>query len=827
MTPREPVPLVLPECEANLRPRYAIESAAWIWHPSKHGHAPAVLVFENRFRVARREEVRLHVSADQRYELFLDGELLSRGPDRGDVEHWSFATYRLDLAPGEHVLEATAWWIGGAAPVAQVTHRGGFILAAEGDLGAALDTGRGRWRVADRTDAWSFEDRPGERPAHFVGAHQTVHGDRWFAPREWVAPQTVVGPLERAEWYSVRPGWALRPSGLPDQVSETRRTGRIVALIPGGLDAETPLRSDHLEQPGIAAWQAMLAGGGAVTVPPRTTLSVLWDLGDYTCGHSQAMLSGGAGSELSMTWAEALFEHPLSRASKHKGNRRQWVGKYCRGPRDSFRNDGGQKRSYTACWWRSGCLVLVTVRTEAEPLVVDALSFRETRYPLEPEAVFACDRPEVERVVPFCVRGLQMCAHETYMDCPHYEQILYAGDTRLHNLIGYTLTADDRLARRCIELLDWSRRYFGFTNSAYPSGGPQLISSFPLYWVLMVRDHAWWRDDAAFVRARLPGVRANLDAFAALCGPDGLACNAPGWAFIDTVPEWAGTLYAPKSTRGPSSTFNLLHALALRSAAELEEWAEEPELAARWRRRAEGIVRAVAVACWDGNRALMADYPDRSAWSQHAQIMGLLTGAVPTGSETACLGAMLGTSGLAQAQPMFWMFHLFEAFQHLGRGDLVLDHLLHWTGLMDDLGLCTPYEMYEPARSDCHAWGSHPLFHLHTTVAGVRPAAPGFRRVRIAPAPGSLARIRTRMPHPRGFIDTDLDFPGPGAVRGHVSLPEGITGEFRWGARSVELRSGRQTIAFASRETAAELRHGTALSAPGIARMNDRTGEEA
>ncbi len=114
---------------------------------------------------------------------------------------------------------------------------------------------------------------------------------------------------------------------------------------------------------------------------------------------------------------------------------------------------------------------------------------------------------------------------------------------------------------------------------------------------------------------------------------------------------------------------------------------------------------------------------------------------------------------------------------------------------MDDLGLRTPYEMFEPARSDCHAWGSHPLFHLHATVAGIRPAAPGFRRVLIAPAPGALPHIRCRMPHPRGWIEMDLEFPKPGVARGHVSLPDETAGEFRWDALSVALQPGRQAIA--------------------------------
>ncbi len=238
-----------PECEANLRPRYPIESAAWIWHPACEAGATAVLQFVNRFRVDAAEETVLHVSADERYALFLDGVLISRGPDRCDVAHWSFSSYRLCLDPGEHVLEATVWSIGEAAPKVQLSHRGGFILAAEGALGAQFDTGRGDWQVADRTAAWTFENRPDELAAFLVGAHQTIHGDRWFAPGAWVAPGVVLGPLVRAEWYTVRAGWKLRPSPLPDQVCREQRPGRIVAVIPGGLDAETPLPAASLAYP--------------------------------------------------------------------------------------------------------------------------------------------------------------------------------------------------------------------------------------------------------------------------------------------------------------------------------------------------------------------------------------------------------------------------------------------------------------------------------------------------------------------------------------------------------------------------------------------------
>jgi hypothetical protein len=96
-------------------------------------------------------------------------------------------------------------------------------------------------------------------------------------------------------------------------------------------------------------------------------------------------------------------------------------------------------------------------------------------------------------------------------------------------------------------------------------------------------------------------------------------------------------------------------------------------------------------------------------------------------------------------------------------------------------------------RSDCHAWGSHPLFHLHASVAGVRPTSPGFRTVSIAPLPGKLPKIVSRTPHPDGFIALDLTFDGD-LCHGSVELPPAITGVFFWRGKEQRLNSAMNTI---------------------------------
>ena len=89
-------------------------------------------------------------------------------------------------------------------------------------------------------------------------------------------------------------------------------------------------------------------------------------------------------------------------------------------------------------------------------------------------------------------------------------------------------------------------------------------------------------------------------------------------------------------------------------------------------------------------------------------------------------------------------------------------------------------------------FASNPFMHIG--LAGVTPAAPGFSKVRIAPCPGSLKKINCKTPHPDGFIETDLQFDGKGGVKGSISLPEGLTGEFVWNGKIIALKPGRQEI---------------------------------
>lgn len=163
---------------------------------------------------------------------------------------------------------------------------------------------------------------------------------------------------------------------------------------------------------------------------------------------------------------------------------------------------------------------------------------QETRYPLEMESRLITDDDRFNRALPLMVRALQMCAHETYMDCPYYEQMMYVGDTRLEALTTYAINRDDRLARKAIILFDRSRQTNGMVLARFPCRDRQIIPPFALWWIAMVHDYAMWRGDRAWIADLLPGVRAVLDGFWRLIDADGLLSLPPGWNFVDWVPAW-------------------------------------------------------------------------------------------------------------------------------------------------------------------------------------------------------------------------------------------------------------------------------------------------
>src|SRR6202453_262081 len=87
-------------------------SAQWISHPTAPLREPITLHFKKAFYLtAAPAHFIVHVSADNRFVLYLNGQRVGDGPARGDLNHWRYETFDLAplLKPGINTLAATVW----------------------------------------------------------------------------------------------------------------------------------------------------------------------------------------------------------------------------------------------------------------------------------------------------------------------------------------------------------------------------------------------------------------------------------------------------------------------------------------------------------------------------------------------------------------------------------------------------------------------------------------------------------------------------------------------------------------------------------------------
>jgi len=100
-------------------------TAYWAWHPDRKEHEAGYTLFRRDVTCADKAPYHIIVSADNRFNFYLDGKLLGRGPLRGDLDHYFYDEYEGVLAAGRHVFaaEVVVWseaWQWSAAPWAEL-----------------------------------------------------------------------------------------------------------------------------------------------------------------------------------------------------------------------------------------------------------------------------------------------------------------------------------------------------------------------------------------------------------------------------------------------------------------------------------------------------------------------------------------------------------------------------------------------------------------------------------------------------------------------------------------------------------------------------------
>ncbi|KAI3284819.1 CAZyme family CBM67 and GH78 [Penicillium roqueforti] len=714
--------------------------ANWIWVPnwtdSSNANTAGKIVHFTRNAIlsSRPTKSILHFSADTRYKLYVNGKHIAVGPSRSSPLIWYYDT--LDIAPylqeGQNEIRFTVVRYfatsRSAIPFARTALPGLTVIGnIETDEGVVDLASSKNWRAS--------ADESIEFPTGLAD-------DVFLHISERVVP-TNPGPAVVPFAYKIKtlngdiPPWNLRPRSIPMPES----TPAVVKTI-RACDSVIEVRD----------WTAFFATNHSIVLPASSThtLEVQADV------HSTAFLRWAFKAakhtsqiRLKVTHSEGYELEPRSYPFfRSKADRLNASVGHIIGPYDEVTLNLPDTESviYEPFWFRTFRLLRIEITVGPEPIELVSFAATQVNYPMAVKASWKePGDAHSEQIWAVSIRTMRNCMFDGYSDCPFYEQLQYSGDSRSVGLFHYLLSGDDRLMRQAITNFAASITPEGLTQSRFPSQIPQLIAGFSLYWVLQVCDHHLYFGDTRFARGFIPRIDGILDFFDAHIDELGLVSGLPEvvWQYVDWVTTWGATDDHPDKgvpTSGRKSNrhtyFSMLYAWVLQNVAGLVRDVGRPGHAAEYEARAASLLGAIRAHCYDGQffTDSTADVADELSYSQHCQVFAVICGAARAEDSARILTESFTNDRFSRCSYMM-RFYAFRAFSLAGE-DLYESFWERmwapWRGMLAN-NLSTWEEDDVRQRSDCHAWGSVPIYEYCTELAGVQPVAAGSSKIFFRP----------------------------------------------------------------------------------------------
>jgi hypothetical protein len=795
----------------------------WIWHPdwvegADRTSAGGFVHFRKSIKVHSipAEPVRIRITADTKYKLYINARQVLAGPVKGDEHLWFYD--EVDIRPyfqiGTNYFSVRVLRFYHASPYATSFPRLPYagLLIRNVDEHSHLNfsiQSDDSWETAlDKTTRLPVDIKEDD----FLHVYETVD-KRKISGLVWVHAKPLAFPSS----HGLSAPWKLSPSLIPSP-----------QLKRNGFTAINNITSTI----STADWEDIFLIGGdgtdtpTIFLPAGTThhleLEVDHHMTAWLDFRFKRPMHGG--STFRVTYSECYEDTPeFVPYVRRKGNRRDKTKKLI-GPVDQYvfggkastavtqlhyHEDEREEEIFSPFHFRTLRFIALDIAVAASSdLIMRGIDLTETHYPLQVLAKIdvgsSKEAASYHDLFNTSVQTLKNCMHDCYEDCPFYEQLQYAMDVRSSAIFTYCISADDRLARQAIiQLHNTFSPSLGLIASRAPSHQNQIIPHFALFWICMVVDHFTYFNDASFVRQFLPVCDGIFETFARRIDPElalirGLDPSATQWDFVDWTESWKPMGIPPAAEGTGYQTYtNSLYAYSLKLCAGLLNKIGRPALASEYKSRAAAVVQAIKMHCFngkcftDGLASMKGTYNDLS---QTNQVWAVLCGAASDVQAQQIIQLCISSEDFAPASTAM-SFYLLRALSMVG-GE-VYTKAFHsfwdpWRQQMSQ-GMTTWLEDNVSQRSECHAWGSAPLHEFMAEVAGIRPSLPGWEaitfepRINLFPSLDAMVPFHTKNEPAIAHVNWCEDGEGfkkvslslklvsahPFAIPVHVKLPDG------------------------------------------------------
>jgi hypothetical protein len=389
----------------------------------------------------------------------------------------------------------------------------------------------------------------------------------------------------------------------------------------------------------------------------------------------------------------------------------------------------------------------------------------------ESASAFECSDPTLNAVWRLCKQTMKATtAFGVYIDGER-ERVSYEADAYINLLSHYACDLDPRVARATFDRLiahptwptEWSLHMPMIAEADYEATGDPVLAA---------RHYET-------LKSRLLAMPARSDGLL-------VASAIVDWPASERDDYNDGKVDPHQGKQvGPmvNTVANAFYFRALESMTRLAKALGKTSDAQMFAEKAARVRAAFHAVFLDPARGIYSDGEGSAHASLHANMFPLAFGLVPPERE-AHVADFVKSRGMACS--VYGAQYLLDALFRAGEADAALALMTShgprsWWHMLE-LGSTLTLEAWDasvkPNLTWNHAWGAAPANIIARDVLGVRPLAPGYTRILIAPQPGPLEWMRGKVPTPRGPILIDwqraagkLDLEVPPGTTARVVLP--------------------------------------------------------
>lgn len=552
-------------------------------------------------------------------------------------------------------------------------------------------------------------------------------------------------------------------------------------------------------QPAVKADALLHDNGQWTTVNPQPDgdVHVVVDFGRETIGYVQIDMDAPEGAIIDANFFEGIDDGGIF-----------WT----RNLRNSFRYTAIEGRQVFTSHERRGFRYgSFTFRNLSRPLKIRHITHLMATYPVEAKGRFHSSDETLNKIWEVGAYTVRLCMLDTYVDCPAYEQVYWVGDARNSALVNAVAFGAYELTDRCVRLTGQSlspelkmvipphiqgmRTHIA--TSHVVSGWFDEIPMWTFLWIWMAWEQYMNTGDKdalvdyyAYVKECLSRCETFLTERDLLDIPD--VWNLVDWAAQDL--ERDGEVISNTVLMAQGLDYAALMADALGQTAERDSYvalAKRLRVAVNqfgWSEQYQGYVDTVRdQTAYEHYTQLCikrgitpisySDFENKQRISEPTNTLVLLCNGVPPERREAMMqyvlaakqGKFVGSSPWyaskgkpSEIVPVGSPWFLFFTLESLFQEGLATDSLTilreQWNRMLEK-GATSFWETFPGfigsghwSRSLCHGWSAAPAYFLSTQVLGVKPTAPGYSRVRIAPQPFNLSWAEGVVPTPHGPI---------------------------------------------------------------------------